>query len=411
MSPSTNRLPRTDPAPRQAGPELVPPATHGAVAKPALSPATTIPNGIVDETSLAGMLDEACFVTGATGAAIALRVGGEMVCCATAGSDAPDLGTRLVSGQGLSGACIESRQLQQTSDTETDPRVDRETCRLLGVRSIVVLPLMESGELLGIFELLSSEPKAFGHRHLSRLQILANRILESKLSQLEAEPTAAVQSATPDTMNAETRARELFLASERQESTTPRRKPWHVMQIAAVITVAVLLGWMIGRAGWKMAVDRADSPVSTPPEQIQPAAQTAPDTTPISGMPAQVTPEATSLAELTYDGRTPATDSHEGDPVAAPVRLSPKVSSNYVLKRVQPEYPEEAKQQHIQGRVVMKVLVGTNGLVQDLVVTSGDPQLVKAATNAVKQWRFKPHRLKGQQVEFETQITVNFALS
>ena len=84
--------------------------------------------------------------------------------------------------------------------------------------------------------------------------------------------------------------------------------------------------------------------------------------------------------------------------------------TRYLLERVEPQYPEAARQQHIQGPVVLNVLVGTSGLVRQLKVISGDPQLVKAASEAVRQWRFKPHQLKGKTVEFETRITVNFAL-
>ena len=75
-----------------------------------------------------------------------------------------------------------------------------------------------------------------------------------------------------------------------------------------------------------------------------------------------------------------------------------------------PQYPEAAKQQHIQGPVILGVLVGADGSVKDLSVISGDPLLASAATDAVRQWRFKPHQLKGKAVEFETRITVNFAL-
>jgi TonB family protein len=81
-----------------------------------------------------------------------------------------------------------------------------------------------------------------------------------------------------------------------------------------------------------------------------------------------------------------------------------------VLERVDPDYPEEARQRRIEGPVVLKALVGSNGVVRELKVMSGDPLLAKAATDAVRQWRFEPHRLKGRPVEFETRITVNFAL-
>ena len=73
-------------------------------------------------------------------------------------------------------------------------------------------------------------------------------------------------------------------------------------------------------------------------------------------------------------------------------------------------YPEEARQRNIHGPVVLDALVGSDGAVRELKVISGDPVLAKAATEAVRQWRFRPHRQAGRLVEFETQITVNFAL-
>src|SRR5690242_7973699 len=103
-----------------------------------------------------------------------------MICCATTGSNAPDLGTRLDPRVGLTGRCIQTCELQHCSDTETDPRVDLGACRRLGVRSIAVLPLMDSDKLCGVFEILSSRPNAFGDNDLTGLKILANRILQSK---------------------------------------------------------------------------------------------------------------------------------------------------------------------------------------------------------------------------------------
>ena len=60
--------------------------------------------------------------------------------------------------------------------------------------------------------------------------------------------------------------------------------------------------------------------------------------------------------------------------------------------------------------MVLNVLVGTSGLVRETSVVTGDPLLAQAAIEAVRQWRFNPHQLKGKAVEFETRITVNFAL-
>jgi protein TonB len=99
----------------------------------------------------------------------------------------------------------------------------------------------------------------------------------------------------------------------------------------------------------------------------------------------------------------------DGSAVSAPTLLPPS-ANGYLLERVEPQYPEAARQQHIQGPVLLYVLVETTGLVRETSVISGDPLLAKAATDAVRQWRFNPHQLNGKAVEFETRITVNFAL-
>ena len=59
---------------------------------------------------------------------------------------------------------------------------------------------------------------------------------------------------------------------------------------------------------------------------------------------------------------------------------------------------------------MLNVLVAKDGSVQEVNVISGNPELVQAAVEAVKQWRFQPQRVKGNPVEFENQITVNFSL-
>ncbi len=122
------------------------------------------------------IVEQACLATGATGAAIALTRGGEMVCRATTGRTAPDLGVRL-DNAGFSAECLRIGTLQRCDDTETDPRVDAGACRLLGVRSILVVPLWYWGEFMGIFEIFSPRPNAFGERDEQTLQALAYRIV------------------------------------------------------------------------------------------------------------------------------------------------------------------------------------------------------------------------------------------
>ena len=122
------------------------------------------------------IVEQACLATGATGSAIALTRDGEMVCRATTGRNAPDLGVRL-DNAGFSSDALRIGTLQRCDDTDTDPRVDSTACRLLGVRSILVVPLWYWGEFMGIFEIFSPRPNAFGERDEQTLQALAYRIV------------------------------------------------------------------------------------------------------------------------------------------------------------------------------------------------------------------------------------------
>src|ERR1700746_1146675 len=133
-------------------------------------------NDLALDLVLNQIVEQACLATGATGAAIALLRNGEMVCRATTGRTAPDLGVRL-DNAGFSAECLRVGTLQRCDDTETDPRVDATACRLLGVRSILVIPLWYWGEFMGIFEIFSPRPNAFGERDEQTLQALAYRIV------------------------------------------------------------------------------------------------------------------------------------------------------------------------------------------------------------------------------------------
>ncbi len=82
-----------------------------------------------------------------------------------------------------------------------------------------------------------------------------------------------------------------------------------------------------------------------------------------------------------------------------------------IVKKVPPEYPRKAKQNGIQGLVVLSAKISKEGKVVDLTLVSGDPLLAKAAIKAVKQWKYHPYLLPGNPVEVETQIQVNFVLA
>ena len=112
--------------------------------------------------------------TGASSVAIALMCGGQLVCRARAGDIAPDLGVALNVGMGITGACVRTAQVLHCHDTETDARVDSSVCRALGIRSILVVPIVVNGAVAGILETLSSNDNAFNSEHIEWLTRVAD---------------------------------------------------------------------------------------------------------------------------------------------------------------------------------------------------------------------------------------------
>ena len=117
----------------------------------------------------------------ASGAAIALADADPefMVCRASAGLDAPPVSARLHVGSGFSGECVRKGVLLRCNDTELDPRVDRESCRALGIRSILATPVRAGEKSVGLIEALSSQPFAFSEPDERALQKLEEIVLES----------------------------------------------------------------------------------------------------------------------------------------------------------------------------------------------------------------------------------------
>jgi TonB family protein len=424
------------------------------------------------------ILEDALGCIPATGALIALASGDKMVCRATSGERAPTTGSLLNTRSGLSGLCVQTREMQRCDDTRTDARVNSDACRVLDVRSIVVLPVLEGTRLWGILEIFSSRPHAFSDADVPQLRALGRRVSHTVREAVDGGSVTPGPDTWPvvgkanvdqgDMDQADKEAQEILKSGLQAPSVSQRDFRTTALTVA-VIALAVLLGWMVGRVGWSMAVDRAQPPLPISPEDTQPIISVTPRAEPpVTEKPANLLPvapptlrpapkpdnaaktEATTasktVATTTRTTKTEKTEPSDGlvvyeqgrvvfrapstakaprsggnsssiqnavntEGVATPgsATVSPPATS-YLLQRVEPEYPEEARQRHIEGPVVLRVLVGTDGAVQELEVVSGDPLLAKAATDAVRRWRFQPHHLDNRLVEFETQITVNFAL-
>ncbi len=86
------------------------------------------------------------------------------------------------------------------------------------------------------------------------------------------------------------------------------------------------------------------------------------------------------------------------------------MSQGLVIKKVQPIYPKNALTMHVEGAVELVATISTSGNITAVKILKGEPTLTKAASDAVKQWKYRPYLLNGEPVEIQTQITVNFKL-
>ena len=118
--------------------------------------------------------NKAVEVTGATGTAIALADDDGMVCVASSGATAPELGVPLSLQSGLSGECVRSGQTIICLDTESDPRVNRMAARSLCARSMVLVPMRQNGCVVGVLEAFATQAEAFDSEDVVTLEVLAN---------------------------------------------------------------------------------------------------------------------------------------------------------------------------------------------------------------------------------------------
>lgn len=144
------------------------------------------------------LAERAQYITQATGAAIALRDGDEMVCKASAGASAPEVGARLQMESGLSGESIRTRQILRCDDAQTDGRVNRESCEALGIASVLVMPMLDEEEqVLGVFELFSDRPHAFEERDIEALERMAFMV-RTAIARAEGGPQEIASAPPPD---------------------------------------------------------------------------------------------------------------------------------------------------------------------------------------------------------------------
>jgi hypothetical protein len=189
------------------------------------------------DAALQLLADRAQYITGAGGAAIALRRDerNEMLCRASSGAKAPQLGALLSTESGLSGESVRTRMPLRCDNAEHDPRVNQESCRDLGIASVMIVPIMGEdrlgqGQVLGVFELFSGQPDAFAERDLSALQRLGEMV------ETAVKLARAAEGAPPEMLATEMVAPDM--AIDAADLIVPGQVPSDIMtEIATEVTV------------------------------------------------------------------------------------------------------------------------------------------------------------------------------
>jgi diguanylate cyclase (GGDEF)-like protein len=132
------------------------------------------------DLDLAGLMSTAAegalALTAADGACIELRSGAEIVCAGAAGLAAGFVGLRLRTNATITGECFRTGEVLICPDSEEDPRVDRDACRLAGARSLIVVPLLHGGDMKGVLLVYSATPGTFRSDEAQLLALLANML-------------------------------------------------------------------------------------------------------------------------------------------------------------------------------------------------------------------------------------------
>ena len=419
-------------------------------------------NGLEREQALACIAERTRELASASGVAIALGNRRQMTCRASAGA-APSVGARLQSDNGLSGECVRTGLLVRCNDTQTDARVDAEVCRQLDLRSAVLLPIVDSGEMCGVLEVFSNRPQAFASDDIRRFEQVAG--LVAKVMREPAVPAALPFSAAPPEPVIRRAAAVPAAAATRVPAsppvTTPEAAPAEEASprySSPSLTLAspnVKLGLAVGGvivlalASWGLLRGRhAAAPPATVAAAI-PAAVAAP--VPVEAQPVPVNivlaankePAAKEAKVVSKPVKTPvaneqlairelpsAAPSAQPDPVAPPViaagnaalpelavpaakpasprQIGGAVVAGRLVRRVDPVYPDLARRAHIGGTVVLNAVIRPDGKVGAVQVVSGNPLLARAAVDAVRQWRYDPFRLNGTAVQAEANVRLNF---
>lgn len=333
----------------------------------------------------------------------------------------------------------------------------------------MVVPLQGPTGIVGILEAFSTRPHAFGAvqirmlRELSEIAEIAHQrdtLPHSPLS-TAADPISGQPSlfASPDAIDR-------ICSSQFSGASSTQRRYW----IPALVTLAVLL---VSVVIWMSWIDPSEIAASAPPPEsihasealsehrtprishqsseaaianhksqtknvlvnaaeIEPTTGTtrhssatdlsgpspaaAGVTSPVISSATPTNPAGEPSPPVVISSATPIPDSLidvTSTPAALPTfgaSVSTGITEPTLIHRPDPTYPADARAHKLSGSVVLDVTIAEDGSVREAQVVAGPPQLAKAATDAVQQWRYNPLKLNGRPVAFHQQITIIFKL-
>lgn len=133
------------------------------------------------QTTMQAITERTQEIIQAEGGVVELIEGEEMVYRAVSGTMAPHLGLRLKAATSMSGRAVRENTIFKCDDAETDDRVDREACRKVSVRSMVVVPLRTTGRAIGVLKMMSGRVNAFTEQDIATLELMAG-VLSASLN-------------------------------------------------------------------------------------------------------------------------------------------------------------------------------------------------------------------------------------
>jgi TonB family protein len=186
-----------------------------------------------------------------------------------------------------------------------------------------------------------------------------------------------------------------------------------------LILLVLILGWMVGRVTWRRSEIPRTSAIPAEPQHTFNDRERNNESK-VSASPSLIRKEKNSRVTsdrlvISQDGKVvfptaPAEAPSRREPGDTKIENSSDESSIVrVTYKVEPQYPEAAKKQNIQGSVTLDALVDARGSVQQVDVIRGEPILANAATAAIRKWRFSLPTTQSSG-NFVVHITVNFRL-